>query len=101
MTYVVTLLYHPPPNSTFNEEYYKTKHMPLVQSHWGNIGLTSWSVTKLDPSSGYVIQCLLFFASEEQCNTAFESHSKEIMGDIKNYTTGGPTKFAGPLVAES
>lgn len=101
MTFVVTLLYPPSSTSSFDEEYYKTKHMPLVQRTWGSIGLNSWAVTKLDPSSGYIIQCILYFASEAQFKTAFESHSKEIMGDIQNYSTEKPTTFAGPLVAES
>jgi uncharacterized protein (TIGR02118 family) len=102
MTYIVTLLYPAGPDATFDMTYYLEKHMPFVQSIWGKQGLSSWTVCKLDESSGYSTQCLLNWESAEHYAAAYpQTGTTKIMGDIPNYSNKSPIKIVGNVIGTS
>ena len=64
-------------------------------------GMTRWQVTELDPKSGYTVQCVLEWESEEAFGKAMEEDDAKIMGDIPNYTKGKPVIYVGKVVGSS
>jgi uncharacterized protein (TIGR02118 family) len=102
MPYSMTLLYPPGTDKTFDENYYTTSHMPLVQKTWGDKGLLSWFVSKLDPSTGYTIQCVLIWESEEKFKSAMGSaDAAKVMGDIPNYSSEKPVTYLGTQILQN
>lgn len=98
MPVIVTLLY---PAVPFDNNYYLTKHMPMVASKWTSKGMTSWQVVELDSSSGYCVECIMEFESKESFAKAMEEDGKEVMSDIPNYTEGKPLQFLGAVTGKS
>ncbi|KFY26714.1 hypothetical protein V493_03915 [Pseudogymnoascus sp. VKM F-4281 (FW-2241)] len=99
MPALITLLY---PAVEFDLDYYLNSHMKLVQEKWGKSGLRSWSVTKLDPSSGNIAQCSLVWDSVEAFQNAVTSEvGASVMADIANYTKGKPSTIVGEIVGTS
>ena len=54
---------------------------------------------KVDPTSGHAIQCIMDWGSPASYMTAINEDGEEIMGDVKNYTTGTPVSVVGEVVA--
>jgi len=103
MTTTVTLLYPTAKDGkAFDESYYISSHMPLVHSKWSTKGLTSWHVTHLDPSTGYVQQCTMFWESEEKMKECMGGpEAKQIMDDIVNYSSVAPVTLVGAEISRS
>ena len=59
----------------------------------------------MDPSSGYHVQCLLVWESEEAWKKIGASPAAsgigEIMGDVKNFTSSSAKTFVATVVGES
>ncbi|CAL3970433.1 hypothetical protein PZA11_006635 [Diplocarpon coronariae] len=102
MTVVITLLY-PKGTKEFDMDYYLTSHMPLVQKTWGGpAGLEKWEVVKLDPASGFVTKCLLYWESGEKARAAFGGpEAATVLGDIPNYCDVQPQQYGGEIVGSS
>lgn len=87
----VSVMYPNTPGTHFHHDYYRDTHMPLVQARMGG-HLRYYTVDKGlaggTPGSGplYAAAGHLFFDSVEAFQTGFGPHTKEIMGDIPNYT---------------
>ena len=93
----ISILYPQTPGSTFDMEYYLSRHMPmslgLLRSHPGFIAL---SVERgvAAPQSGlppaYVAMCHYTFTSADDFVAAFMPHAAVLQADIPNYTTIPP-----------
>ncbi|MEF7612979.1 EthD family reductase [Aquincola sp. MAHUQ-54] len=87
----VSVMYPNTPGARFDHDYYRDRHMPMVQERLGP-ACRSYTVDKGlaggAPGSPptYVGMCTLFFDSVEAFQTAFGPQAKEILGDIPNYT---------------
>jgi len=88
----VLVSYPHKPGARFDEAYYLSKHMPMVQEKLGPHGMTSWSVDKglggMAPGSSpdYVMQAHLLIDSVEGLQKGMAAEGAAIMGDIGNYT---------------
>ena len=91
----VSVMYPNTPGTHFNHDYYRDHHMPLVKARMGG-HLQYYTVDKGlaggTPGSAptYAAAGHLFCASVEAFQTGFGPHTKEIMGDIPNYTDIAP-----------
>ncbi|KAF7900543.1 uncharacterized protein EAF01_007845 [Botrytis porri] len=98
MSVIVTVIYPKTETSTFDLDYYMKTHMPLVQEKWGARGLKNWTVNKLDESSGYSVQAILWFESKEGWAAAAAAEGPTIMGDVPNFSSEKPLLLVGEEV---
>jgi len=92
----VSVMYPNSEGSTFDMDYYLTKHMPMVQQ---KIGTALRSVSVVGGLSGgapgssptYSVIAILEFDSVQSFETNFGQHSAEILADVPNYTNTLPT----------
>jgi uncharacterized protein (TIGR02118 family) len=88
-----------------DEQYYLTKHVPLVERIWGPQGLERIEVRKLTAAADgstppYQIIFSMYFPSPETFQAALQQPaSAGVMNDIKNYYDGAPEIFVGEVVA--
>lgn len=92
---IVSVTYPATAGSTFDLDYYRTKHMPLVRERWGAAGLSDARLLLGTGAPGggaaaYHMVALLSFDSPEAFGQAAKLHGKEIMGDIANFTDAKP-----------
>lgn len=87
----VAVMYPKTADSTFDLEYYLTKHVPMVKERLASSGLTAVQVDEGlgggvpgDPPAYAVIGALLFDSKGMQSGMA--THGGEIMGDLANFT---------------
>jgi len=91
----VSVLYPYDTSDTFDLDYYKTKHMPMVAELTGD-ACKGWSVDSGlgggAPGTPPAFSCIgaLLFDSVESFGAAFGPHAEQIMGDIPNYTKTSP-----------
>ncbi|KAH8591642.1 hypothetical protein B0O99DRAFT_519093 [Bisporella sp. PMI_857] len=95
------VLYPAAESADFNMDYYLKTHMPLVQKLWVPEGLKGWKVISLDPASGFRVQAILTWESEEAWKKVAAAPQaaafSEIMGDIKNFTKASPQVWSGVI----
>jgi uncharacterized protein (TIGR02118 family) len=91
----VSVMYPNQPGARFDHDYYRDKHMPLVQERLG-AACRFYTVDKGlaggapgEPPT-YIAMCHIYCDSPEAFSTAFTPHAKEILGDIPNYTDLSP-----------
>ncbi|QIW97991.1 hypothetical protein AMS68_003509 [Peltaster fructicola] len=96
-----TVLY--PQGAKFDMDYYLQTHMPLVQKHWGPIGLKSWKITKIgDADAPFIVQATLEWASMDEFKSASSGDTaKTVFGDIPNFCDKQPTVLTGSVVGQS
>jgi hypothetical protein len=66
---------------------------------WTQYGLKKWSVVKLAPETGYVIQTLMLWESAEGVGQAMKEKGEEVLGDLKNFSTKKPVVYQGVVAA--
>lgn len=99
----VSVMYPNTPGTKFNHEYYRDKHMPMVQAKMG-AALKSYTVDKglaggaPGAPATYVCMGHLFCESLETFQAGFGPHAKEIMADIPNYTDIAPVMQISEVV---
>ena len=99
----VTVLYPQSPGTRFDHDYYRDRHMPMVQARFG-AALRRYTVERglaggaPGQPAPFVAGCEFFFDSVEAFQTAFGPHVAEIMGDIANYTDRQPIVQIGEVV---
>lgn len=91
----VSVMYLNGPGARFDHDYYRERHMPLVQNRMGDScrrytidkGLTGGT-----PGSAptYLGMGHLYCDSVEAFQAGFGPHAKEILADIPNYTNVSP-----------
>lgn len=92
----VSVLYANQDGATFDHDYYRDKHIPMVAEKLGPVlrravverGLAGGAP---DAPAPYVALGHLSFDSVEDFQQAFAPHAEEIMADVANYTTIVPT----------
>jgi len=92
---VVSVTYPAAAGTHFDLEYYRTKHVPLVQSLWGPCGLTAAEYMHGTGAPGggtaaYFLVALLSFETKDAFENAGKQHGREIMGDVRNFTDVKP-----------
>jgi uncharacterized protein (TIGR02118 family) len=91
----VSVMYPNGPDARFDTSYYVERHMPMVKERMGShlhcytvdVALAPGSA---DPNAPYIAMGHLFCDSAEAFQAGFGPHTKEIMGDIPNYTNQSP-----------
>lgn len=75
--------------------------MPLVSKNWSKYGLKSWSVIEFSKDSPYSVAGVMEWNSTEAFQNAMkdEPATKEIMEDVKNFSSEAPLLIAGDVVA--
>lgn len=91
----VSVMYPHQPNARFDHDYYRDKHMPLVQTRMG-AACRFYTVDKGLAGGGpgepptYVAMCHIYCDSPEAFGAAFGPHAEEILADIPKYTDLAP-----------
>lgn len=100
----VNIFYPKTADGTFDMDYYKTKHMPMVAEltapackGWSaDLGLAGGAPG--EPAAYAGIGALLY-NSVEEFQAAFGPHAEQILGDIPNYTNVAPVIQISEVVA--
>jgi uncharacterized protein (TIGR02118 family) len=92
----VSVFYPAAPDSTFNQEYYRDTHLPMVRQRLGAAvrrAEINRGISAADPSAppSWMASGHLYFDSVESFQSSFGPHAAEILGDIPNFTTIQPT----------
>lgn len=87
----VSVLYPADGGTTFDHDYYKNKHMPLIKERLGDACLSyaiDRGIAGRDPGSAapFIAACHIFADSLDSFQAAFSPHAAEITGDVTNYT---------------
>jgi uncharacterized protein (TIGR02118 family) len=99
----VSVMYPYVADARFDHDYYKDKHMPLIKARMGD-ACRSYTVDKglaggrPGAPPQYVAMCHIFSDSVESFQAAFGPHTKEILGDIRNYTDLEPVMQISEVV---
>ena len=94
------------PGVRFDHEYYRAKHLPLIESRIG-AALKYYTIDKglADregrPLSPYVAMCHLLCDSVEEYQSSFGPHAQEIREDIPNFTDGTSIHQISEVVVEN
>ena len=94
--YILTVTYPRSKGSTFDFDYYRTRHLPEVGKALGQFGLGYASVLKgeetLDGKEpAYFAVAILSFATEQGARDAVASEgAKAVIDDIPNFTNCKP-----------
>ena len=99
----VSVMYPNTAGTKFNHDYYRDTHMPMVKARMGD-KLKRYTIDKGmaggTPGSApiYIGIGHLYCESVEAFQTGFGPHTKEIMGDIPNYTDISPVIMISEVV---
>ena len=102
----VSVMYPNSPGVRFDHDYYRHKHLPLIESRMG-AGLRYYTIDKglsgktPDAPPTYVAACHLMCDSLEAYQSSFGPHAQEINGDIRNFTGVIPTVQISEVVVEN
>lgn len=100
----VAVMYKNSPDSSFNMDYYREKHMALVRERYLPHGLANLEVDEAVSKTGsraapYIAIAYMTFADMEAFMAAIKSSGKEIMADVQNFTDIEPTVQISNIVA--
>ena len=99
----VSVMYPNNPGARFDHGYYRDKHLPMVKRLMGE-HLKSYTIDKglaggaPGAPATYVAMCHLYCDSVEAFQAGFGPHTKEILGDIPNYTDLSPVLQISEIV---
>jgi len=91
----VSVMYPNGPEARFDATYYVQRHMPMVKERMGS-HLHYYTVDVAlapgtsDANAPYIAMGHLFCDSVDAFQAGFGPHTKDIMGDIPNYTNQTP-----------
>lgn len=75
--------------------------MPLVQEHWGPLGLKSWQIVEMGDDAPFKVQATLLWGSEADFKSAASGKTAAIVfGDISNFSDKQPVVLSGPVVKQ-
>jgi uncharacterized protein (TIGR02118 family) len=92
----LSVIYPRSPGATFDYDYYRTAHMPLVGQRWGNAGLIGGEAllgkTAPDGSQApyFAIGIIHFDTLDSLRGVLNGEHASEVIGDIRNFTDVQP-----------
>ena len=102
----VSVIYPNSPAVRFDHEYYRNKHLPLIERRMG-AALKYYTIDKglsgAAPGSSptYIAACHLLCDSIAAYQASFGPHAKEISGDIANFTGVTPIVQISEVVVEN
>jgi uncharacterized protein (TIGR02118 family) len=91
----VLILYPKSEDTTFDMDYYSTKHMPLLADVLGE-SCKGWGVS--GPADKYHAVGWAMVDSKEAFDAAMGARGKEVISDIPNYTNVRPEMVVGDVV---
>jgi len=91
----VTILYPKTDDSTFDIDYYKSTHMPMLVDALGD-ACQSWGAAKVS-SGKYEAFGWALVDSLDAFNAAMAAHGAEIIADVPNYTNVQPEIVIGEV----
>ncbi|KAF1937841.1 hypothetical protein EJ02DRAFT_458423 [Clathrospora elynae] len=95
----VIVLYPRKEGSTFDKEYYLKTHMPLAMKHWKKHGFKSYAVTELNADGPYSVTVVMEFDNYEGFQAASQDPgTKEVMDDVKNFSSEAPVLVHGAVI---
>lgn len=98
MAFLIYILYPRTPGTTFNYDYYTSKHAALATEIWGPYSARTHSVTKMDEASGYHLALVVEWDGKGKYEEAQkDARTKEIVEDIGSgrFTTAAPVFLEG------
>jgi uncharacterized protein (TIGR02118 family) len=101
---VVSVMYPASAGATFDMDYYREKHIPLVGARWADCGLREAKVLHGAGAPGggapaYSVIALLTFDSAADFDQAVARHGAEIIGDIANFSNVQPVIQVNDVLA--
>ena len=98
----VSVMYPNTPGARFDHDYYRDKHMPLLQERMG-ASCKKYTVEKGISGAGgapalYVGLCHIYSESVEAFQAGFGPHAKELAADVINYTDLTPVMQISEVV---
>ncbi len=103
MTIKVSVMYPYQPGARFDHDYYRDRHMPMVQARLAGACLF-YTVDKglaggaPGEPPAFVAMCHIHAESVPTFQAAFGPHAKEIQADIANYTDIVPVLLISEVV---
>ncbi|KAF2498167.1 hypothetical protein BU16DRAFT_524326 [Lophium mytilinum] len=99
MPTIMTILYPRTASSTFDLDYYLSKHMPLAAKYWYPRGMQRYHV-ETHAEGPYTVKAECVWDSLDAFKAAkeVEEEIKEIFGDVKNYSNEAPVQWFGEVV---
>ena len=91
----VVILYPKSDDTTFDMDYYTTKHMPLLADA-ARRSCKGWGVS--GPAAKYHAVGWAMVDSQEAFDAAMAQHGAGIIGDVPNYTNVSPELIVGEVV---
>jgi uncharacterized protein (TIGR02118 family) len=97
----ITVLYNNPKDPEAFDQYYKEKHMPLVDQIEG---ISKVELTKIHRGPGgsasdHYLMAELYFRSEEQMNESMSSpEGQATVDDLAHFASGGVTILIGSTI---
>lgn len=91
----VVILYPKSDDSTFDMDYYTSKHMPLFADVLGE-ACKGWGV--MAPNTEYHALAWAMVDSAEAFGAAMKARGGEVMADLANYTNTKPKTIIGDVV---
>jgi uncharacterized protein (TIGR02118 family) len=101
----ISVAYPNEPGKRFDLEYYKSRHMPLVEQRLKGFGLLRWEVDRglaggaPGAPAPFVAAGHLYFQQVAEFEKGIAAHGKELFGDIPNYTDIQPQVQISEIVA--
>ena len=100
----MSVIYSHQEDGQFDFDYYLTKHMPLVESLYSELGMQSWQVDRgaslsSKPPSNIVACAYLFFDSIDALKLALKSKGGDVMKDVQNFTNIEPNVYFSEVIA--
>jgi len=101
----VSVMYPNGPEARFDDTYYRERHMPMVKERMGS-ALHYYTIDRAvagasaDANAPYIAMGHLFCDSVEAFQAGFGPHTKDIMGDIPNYTNQTPVIQISEVVVD-
>jgi uncharacterized protein (TIGR02118 family) len=100
-----SVLYPATSGASFDHDYYRDKHIPLIQARLGDavkgVRIEKGRSNSRGGEPPYVAAVHIQFESEEAFGAAMTPHSGEIGGDVANYTTIQPILQISEVVVDS
>jgi len=102
----VSVMYPNNPGARFDHEYYRSKHLPLIERRMGR-ALKYYTIDKglaggaQNAPATYVGMCHLHCESVEAYQSGFGPHAEELSADIRNFTDQVPVVQISEVVVET
>ncbi len=95
----VTILYPRTEDSTFDMDYYTSKHMPMLAESLGD-ACQGWGAASI-AAGKYAALGWAMVSDQAAFDAGMAAHGAKIMGDVPNYTNVQPELLIGEVTGGS